>query len=101
MAKKIKGYDNGHICDDCKHCEWHTQYWNLDPLGQPITFGCKQGVFEHGEIREKRACKEWEHKQRNAAKRAASGFRWVGAHSEGICLATSGNAAYHTNKTKN
>jgi hypothetical protein len=62
MAKKIIKYDNGHICDDCKHCEWHTQYWNLDPLGQPITFGCKLSVFEHGEIRGKKACAKWEHK---------------------------------------
>ena len=60
MAKKIIKYDNGHICDDCKHCEWHTQYWNLDPLGQPITFGCKLGKFgEFGEIRGHKACEEW------------------------------------------
>jgi hypothetical protein len=62
MAKKKLTYDNGHICDDCKHCKWHTQYWNLDPLGYPITFGCKLGVFEDAEIRGKRACKEWEKK---------------------------------------
>jgi hypothetical protein len=62
MAKKKLTYDNGHICDDCVHCEWHTQYWNLDPLGQPITFGCKLGIFEHGEIRGKKACAKWEHK---------------------------------------
>jgi hypothetical protein len=62
MAKKKLTYDNGHICDDCLYCEWHTQYWNLDPLGQPITFGCKLGVFEHGEIRGKKACAKWEHK---------------------------------------
>jgi hypothetical protein len=60
MAKKIKGYDNGHICDDCRHREWHTQYWNLDPLGQPITFGCKLGKLgEFGEIRGHKACEEW------------------------------------------
>jgi hypothetical protein len=61
MAKKIT-YDNGHICDDCKFAEWHTQQWNLDLHGNPITFGCKLGVFEHGEIRGKRACAKWEHK---------------------------------------
>ena len=60
MAKKKTTYDNGHICDDCKHCEWHTQYWNLDPLGKPITFGCKLGKFgEFGEIRGHKACEEW------------------------------------------
>lgn len=59
MAKKKLTHDNGHICDDCKHCEWHTQYWNLDPLGKPITFNCKLEVFEGTEIRGKRACEEW------------------------------------------
>lgn len=62
MAKKITKYQSEHICDDCKYSEWHTQQWNLDSLGQPITFGCKLGVFEHGEIRGKMACKEWEKK---------------------------------------
>jgi hypothetical protein len=62
MAKKIKNNETFHICDDCVHCEWHTQYWNLDPLGKPITFGCKKGVFEHGEIRGKRACENWRKK---------------------------------------
>lgn len=57
MAKKNKNNETFNICDDCKHCEWHTQYWNLDPLGKPITFGCTRKVFEHGEIRGKKACK--------------------------------------------
>jgi hypothetical protein len=59
MAKKIIKYDNGHICDDCIFADWHTQQWNLDTLGQPITFGCKLGVFEDAEIRGHKACEEW------------------------------------------
>lgn len=62
MAKKIKKDEAFNICDNCKHCEWHTQYWNLDPLGQPITFGCREKVFEYGEIRGKKACPKWAHK---------------------------------------
>ena len=60
--QKNRRHDNGHICDDCRHCEWHTQEWNLDPFGQPITFGCQAGVFEHGEVRGKRACELWDKK---------------------------------------
>lgn len=56
MAKKIKNNETFNICDDCKHCEWHTMPWNLDPLGKPITFGCRENVFEHGEVRGRRAC---------------------------------------------
>lgn len=62
MAKKIKIQDNGHICDDCKYCEWHTQYWNMDLQGRPITYGCKLGVFKYGEVRGKKACEKWQRK---------------------------------------
>lgn len=62
MAKKIKEYDNGHICDDCKYAEWHTQQWNLDCEGKPITYGCLKGVFKFGEVRGKKACKLWQSK---------------------------------------
>lgn len=62
MAKKVID-DNRPFCDDCKHCEWHTQEWNLDLHGKPITFGCTKGVFQFGEVRRKRkACKLWQSK---------------------------------------
>lgn len=56
MAKKVV-IDNRPFCDDCKFAEWHTQQWNLDVNGQPITFGCKKGIFKFGCVRGKRkAC---------------------------------------------
>ena len=59
MAKKIK-IDNRPFCDTCKHADWHNQQWNLDSEGDPITFGCKRNVFEHGEVRRTRkACGLW------------------------------------------
>ena len=60
MAKKVV-IDNRPFCDTCKFADWHTQYWNLDHEGKPITFGCTKGVFEFGEVRNtRRACKLWQ-----------------------------------------
>ena len=60
MAKKAV-IDNRPFCDTCKHADWHTQEWNLDLYGRPITFGCKRGVFENGEIRgTRKACELWQ-----------------------------------------
>ena len=60
MAKKKTEYDNGHLCDDCKFAEWHTQQWNLDLEGKPLTYSCAKCVFEHGEVRGKKACRLWQ-----------------------------------------
>nr|DAH86350.1 MAG TPA: hypothetical protein [Caudoviricetes sp.] len=49
-----------HICDDCRFGEWHTQHWNRDLHGKPITLGCKRGVREFGIIRGTAACEQWE-----------------------------------------
>lgn len=63
MAKKrIKAEENPNKCDSCKYCLWHTQYWNLDPLGQPITFECRLKVFEGADLRGRGACNKWEDK---------------------------------------
>ena len=60
MAKKVVK-DNRPFCDTCRFAEWHTQQWNLDFEGKPITFGCTKGVFEFGEVRKtRRACKLWQ-----------------------------------------
>lgn len=48
MARKNKIEDNRPFCDECKFAEWHTQEWNINWEGEPITFGCTKGVFEHG-----------------------------------------------------
>lgn len=59
MAKKIKKH-SGHICDDCKWCDWHTQQWNLDLQGKPLTFACKMGQFIYAEVRGRQACELWD-----------------------------------------
>ena len=62
MAKKAV-VDNRPFCDTCKFAEWHTQQWNINWKGEPITFGCTKGIFEHGEVRgTRRACKLWQSK---------------------------------------
>lgn len=62
MAKKVID-DNRPFCDDCKYAEWHTQEWNINWEGEPITFGCAKGIFEHGEVRgTRKACKLWQRK---------------------------------------
>lgn len=58
MAKKAV-IDNRPFCDDCAHAEWHTQQWNLNHLGEPITYWCKKKVFQHGEVRGRNACDLW------------------------------------------
>ena len=59
MAKKIK-IDSGHMCDDCIFADWHTQQWNFDLQGNPITFGCQKEVFEQGVvIGTRKACELW------------------------------------------
>ena len=56
MAKKTK-IDNRPFCDSCVHADWHKQQWNLNHKGEPITFWCKKGIFELGEVRgTRRAC---------------------------------------------
>ena len=63
MTKKTKIQDNGHVCDDCIFADWHTQQWNLDLQGNPITFGCQKEVFEHGVVRgTRKACELWRDK---------------------------------------
>jgi hypothetical protein len=59
MAKKKK-IEIKNICDDCKHREWHTQQWNLDLQGRPITFSCKAGQFANAEVRGRKACELWD-----------------------------------------
>lgn len=60
MAKKKITYDNGHICDDCKWAVWHTQEWNRDMNGKPLTFHCDMGQFTYNEIRGRKACELWD-----------------------------------------
>ena len=59
MAKKVL-VDNRPFCDECKFAEWHTQEWNRDADGRPITFGCKKKVFDFGEVRGRKACANWQ-----------------------------------------
>lgn len=59
MAKKKLTYDNGHICDDCKWCVWHTQEWNRDLEGKPLTYHCEMGQFT-SEVRGRKACELWD-----------------------------------------
>lgn len=62
MAKKVV-IDNRPFCDTCKFAEWHTQQWNMNHRGEPITFGCSKGVFEFGVVRNTRkACNLWQSK---------------------------------------
>ena len=49
-------------CDDCKFAKWHTQQWNLDCYGRPLTYECTQRVFDRAEVRGKRGCELWQHK---------------------------------------
>ena len=64
MAKKIMKEDTRPFCDDCEHADWHTQFWNINHKGEPITFGCKKNVFEHGVVRgTRRACNLWDKKR--------------------------------------
>ena len=56
MAKKVI-IDNRPFCDDCVHADLHTQEWNTDTDGKPLTFWCKRGIFEFGAVRgTRRAC---------------------------------------------
>ena len=63
MTKKISTYKSEHICDDCKWCVWHTQQWNRDLDGNPITYHCDMGQFT-SEVRGRQACELWEKKER-------------------------------------
>ena len=62
MAKKVNTYKSEHICDDCKWCVWHTQQWNRDLNGNPLTYHCDMGQFTYAEVRGRMACKLWEQK---------------------------------------
>lgn len=61
MAKKTK-IESNNICDDCKWCVWHTQQWNRDLDGKPLTFHCAMGQFTYAEVRGRKACELWDKK---------------------------------------
>ena len=61
MAKKVSTYKSEYICDDCKWCVWHTQQWNRDLNGKPLTYHCDMGQFT-SEVRGRMACELWEKK---------------------------------------
>ena len=61
MAKKKK-IESNNICDDCKWCVWHTQQWNRDLEGKPLTFHCSMGQFAYAEVRGRKACELWDKK---------------------------------------